>query len=106
MDEGARDRPHSRQAGTQGMNAGIDTKESSMNTKEIIDRIFKDPATKYELTEFENLGKAIHDILAIYPKTAAKGRDAVKTKYYLKSFIPLSSGNQEVQVYVEPGSVN
>lgn len=102
MDEGARDR----QRGTQGMNAGIDTKESSMNTKEIIDRIFKDPATKYELTEFENLGKAIHDILAIYPKTAATGRDAGKTKYYLKSFIPFSSGNEEVQVYVEDGKAN
>ncbi|MDF1581543.1 MAG: N-6 DNA methylase [Desulfuromonadales bacterium] len=88
------------------MNAGIDTKESSMNTKEIIDRIFKDPATKYELTEFENLGKAIHDILAIYPKTAATGRDAGKTKYYLKSFIPFSSGNEEVQVYVEDGKAN
>lgn len=88
------------------MNAGIDTKESSMTTKEIIDRIFKDPATKYELTEFENLGKAIHDILAIYPKTAATGRDAGKTKYYLKSFIPFSSGNEEVQVYVEDGKAN
>ncbi|WP_199263767.1 N-6 DNA methylase [Desulfobulbus oligotrophicus] len=102
MDEGARDR----QRGTQGMNAGIDTKESSMNTKDIIDHIFRDPATKYELTEFENLGKAIHDILAIYPKTAATGRDAGKTKYYLKSFIPFSSGNEEVQVYVENGKAN
>lgn len=106
MDEGARDRPGSRQGGNEGMNAGIDTKEPSMNTKEIIDRIFKDPATKYELTEFENLGKSIHDILAIYPKTAATGRDAGKTKYYLKSFIPFSSGNEEVQVYVEGGKAN
>ena len=77
-----------------------------MNTKEIIDRIFKDPTTKYELTEFENLGKPIHDILSIYPKTAATGRDAGKTKYYLKSFIPFSSGNEEVQVYVEGGKAN
>ena len=91
------------------MNAGIDTKESPLNiesllnTKEIIDRLFKDPATKYELTQFENLGKTIHDILTIYPKTAATGRDTGKTKYYLKSFIPFSSGNNEVQVYVEDG---
>lgn len=77
-----------------------------MTTKEIIDCIFKDPSTKYELTEFENLGKPIHDILAIYPKTAATGRDAGKTKYYLKSFIPFSSGNEEVQVYVEDGKAN
>ena len=88
------------------MNAGIDTKESSMNTKEIIDRIFKDPATKYELTEFENLGKAIHDILTIYPKTAVTGRGVGKTRYYLKSIVPFSSGNEEVQVYAEDGKAN
>lgn len=74
-----------------------------MTTKEIIDRIFKDPSTKYELTEFENLGKPIHEILSIFPKTAATGRDAGKTKYYLKSCIPFFSGNEEVQVYVEGG---
>lgn len=77
--------------------------ESSMNTKEIIDQIFKDPGTKYELTEFEVLGKPLHEILSIYPKNAATGRDAGKTKYYLKSFIPFSSGNEEVQVFVEGG---
>ncbi len=85
------------------MNAAGDSKESIMNTKEIIDRIFKDPTTKYELSEFENLGKPIHNILSIYPKTGTTGRDAGKTKYYLKSFIPFSSGNDEVQVYVEDG---
>ncbi|MEA1924091.1 MAG: N-6 DNA methylase [Pseudomonadota bacterium] len=88
------------------MNTEIDTRESSMNTKEIIDRIFKDPTTKYELTEFENLGKPIHEILSIYPKTATTGRDAGKTKYYLKSFIPFSSGNEEVQVFVEDGKTS
>ena len=76
---------------------------TSKLTKEIIDRIFKEPGIKYELTEFENLGKPIHEILTIYPKTAETGRDAGKTKYYLKSFIPFSSGNEEVQVYVEGG---
>lgn len=30
-----------------------------MSDKEIIDRIFKDPNTKYELIEFENLGRSI-----------------------------------------------
>jgi type I restriction enzyme M protein len=67
-----------------------------MDTKEILDRIFKDPATRYELTEFENLGKPIHEILSINPKTATTGREAGKTKYYLKSFIPFSSGNEDV----------
>lgn len=53
-----------------------------MNTKELIDRIFKEPGVKFELTEFENLGKSIHDIIAIYPKAATTGKDAGKTKYY------------------------
>jgi len=77
-----------------------------MDTKEIIGCIFKDPATRYELTEFENLAKPIHDILAIYPKAAATGREAGKTRYYLKSFIPFSTGNEEVQVYVEDGKTS
>lgn len=74
-----------------------------MNTKELIDRIFKEPGIKFELTEFENLGKPIHDILSIYPKTTTTGKDAGKTRYCLKSFIPFSTGNDEVQVYVEGG---
>jgi type I restriction enzyme M protein len=74
-----------------------------VNTKEVIDRIFKEPGIKFELTEFENLGKPVHEILTIYPKTATTGKDAGKTKYFLKSFIPFSTGNEEVQVYVEGG---
>jgi type I restriction enzyme M protein len=74
-----------------------------MNTKEVIDKIFKEPGIKYELTEFESLGKPIHEIISIYPKTIESGRDAGKTKYFLKSLIPFSSGNEEVQVYAEGG---
>ena len=74
-----------------------------MNTKELIDRIFKEPGVKFELTEFENLGKPIHQIIDIYPKAVTTGKDAGKTKYFLKSFIPFSTGNEEVQVYVEGG---
>jgi type I restriction enzyme M protein len=74
-----------------------------MNTKELIDRIFKEPGVKFELTEFENLGKPIHEILTIYPKTASTGKDAGKVKFYLKSLIPFSTGNEEVQVYAEGG---
>ncbi|MES9759365.1 N-6 DNA methylase [Priestia megaterium] len=77
-----------------------------MNTKEILDRIFKDPKTKYELTEFDNLGTAFHNILNIYPKVLTSGRDAGKTKYYLKSFVPFSSGKEEVQVFDEDGKSN
>jgi len=72
-------------------------------TKELIDRIFKEPGIKYELTEFETLGKPVHKILSIYPKTVETGRDAGKTKYFLKSFVPFSSGKEEVQVHVEGG---
>lgn len=77
-----------------------------MKTKEILDRIFKDPKTKYELTEFEGLGKAIHELIEIYPKTVESGRDAGKTKYHMKSIVPFSSGKEEVQVYVEDGKSN
>jgi type I restriction enzyme M protein len=74
-----------------------------LTTKELIDRIFKEPGIKFELTEFGNLDKPIHDILSIYPKTATTGKDAGKTKYYLKSIIPFSTGNEEVQVYADGG---
>lgn len=77
-----------------------------MNTKEVIDQIFKDPTTKYELVEFENLGNPIDEILSIYPRTITTGRDSGKIKYYLKSLIPFSSGNEEVQVFVEGGKAN
>lgn len=74
-----------------------------MNSKELVDRIFREPGVKFELTEFENLGKPIHEIISLYPKVATTGKDAGKTKYYVKSFVPFSSGNEEVQVYVEGG---
>ena len=74
-----------------------------MNTKEVLDRIFKDPKTKYELTEFEDLGKSVHEIIEIYPKTVESGREAGKVKYYIKSFVPFSSGKNEAQVFVEGG---
>lgn len=77
-----------------------------MNTKEILDRIFKDPNTKYELTEFEEIGKKFHEILNIYPKTLVSGRDAGKTKYFMKSFVPFSSGKEEIQVFDETGKSN
>ena len=77
-----------------------------MKTKEIIERIFKDPATQYELTEFEALGKPIHEIINIYPKVIESGREAGKTKYFMKSFVPFSSGKEEVQVSSEDGKSN
>lgn len=72
-------------------------------TGDIIDRIFKEPGIKYELTEFESLGKPIHEILSISPKTVETGRDTGKTQYYLKSIVPFSSGKAVVQVYADGG---
>lgn len=77
-----------------------------MTTKEVIDVIFKDPNTQYQLSEFDNLGKPIEQILNIYPKTITYGRDAGKVKYYLKSFVPFMSGTEELQVYAEGGKSN
>ena len=77
-----------------------------MTTKEVIDKIFREPGVRFELTEFENLGKPIHEILSIYPKTSTTGKDAGKTKYYLKSFITFSTGNEEVQVYADGGKTS
>jgi type I restriction enzyme M protein len=74
-----------------------------MNTQEVLDKIFKDPKTKYELTEFENLGKPVHEILTIEPKTITSGRETGKIKYFAKSFVPFPSGKEEAQVYVEDG---
>jgi type I restriction enzyme M protein len=76
---------------------------TTSKNREIIDRIFKEPGIKYELTEFETLGKPIHEILDIYDKTVETGREAGKIKFFLKSQVPFSSGREEVQVYVEGG---
>jgi len=77
-----------------------------MNTKEVLDKIFKDPKTLYELTEFDVLGKPLHEIVNIYPKAVDSGRDAGKIKYYMKSFVPFSSGKEEIQVFDESGKSN
>lgn len=77
-----------------------------MNTRDILDKIFKDPKTSYELSEFDNLGKPISEIINIYPKISENGRDAGKTKYFMKSFVKFSSGKDEVQVFDENGKSN
>lgn len=74
-----------------------------METKDILEHIFKDPKTQYELTEFEHLGKPIHQIISIYPKVITFGKEAGKTKYFLKSFVTFPSGKGEAQVYSEDG---
>ena len=76
------------------------------DTREIINRIFREPGVAYDLIDFEDLDRPIHEVLEIYPKALTAGRDAGKTKFYLKSLIPFSSGNVEVQVYAEGGKAN
>lgn len=45
-----------------------------MDTRELIDLIFKAPGVKYELTEFENLGRPIHEILGVSERTVTTRR--------------------------------
>lgn len=78
----------------------------SLSTKEVLDLIFKDPKTKYQLTEFENLGRQLHEILNIYSKVITSGRDTGQTKYFLKSFVPFYSETEEIQVYDPVGKSN
>lgn len=73
-----------------------------MTTQQVIDKIFKDPAVKYELSEFEGLGISIHDMINIYSKNGT-GKQTGKKIYYLKPLAPLHSEKEEIQVYVEGG---
>lgn len=73
-----------------------------MTTQQVIDKIFKDPAVKYELSEFEGLGTPIHDMINIYSKNGT-GKQTGKKLYYLKPLAPLHSEKEEIQVYVEGG---
>ena len=63
------------------------SEQVTMQTKDVIDRIFKEPGIQYELTEFETLGKPIHEIIRIYPKVVTTGKEAGKTKYFLKIYM-------------------
>ena len=76
-----------------------------MNTQQVIDKIFKDPTVKYELTEFEGLGKPIQDMLDIYAKDGT-GKQTGKKLYFIKPLAKLHSDKTEIQVYVEDGKSN
>lgn len=73
-----------------------------MEAQEVIDKIFKDPAVKYELSEFEGLGKPIHEMLDIIEKNGT-GKQTGKKIYYLKTLAPMHSEKEEIQIYVEGG---
>jgi type I restriction enzyme M protein len=76
-----------------------------MNTQQVIDKIFKDPTVKYDLTEFEGLGKPIHEMVNIIAKDGT-GKQTGKKIYYIKPLAPMYSGKTELQVYVEDGKSN
>lgn len=73
-----------------------------MNTQQVIDKIFKDPAVKYELSEFEGLGTPIHEMINIYSKNGT-GKQTGKKLYFLKPLASLHSEKEEIQVYAEDG---
>jgi len=73
-----------------------------MTHSEVIDKIFKDPAVKYELSEFEGLGKSIHEMLDIVVKNGT-GKQTGKKIYYLKPLAPMHSEKEEIQIFVEDG---
>jgi type I restriction enzyme M protein len=76
-----------------------------MNTHQVIDKIFKDPTIKYDLTEFEGLGKPIHEMLDIYSKDGT-GKQTGKKLYFIKPLAKLHSDKTEIQVFVEDGKSN
>ncbi|RIA09368.1 type I restriction enzyme M protein [Flavobacteriaceae bacterium MAR_2010_72] len=73
-----------------------------MTTHEVIDKIFKDPTVKYDLSEFEGLGIPIDKMIKIYSKEGT-GKQTGKTLYYLKPLAPTYTDKEEYQVYVEGG---
>lgn len=73
-----------------------------MNTQQVIDKIFKDPAVRYDLSEFEGLGKPIHEMITIFSKNGT-GKLTGKKIYYFKPLAPFYSEKEEIQVYVEDG---
>ncbi len=73
-----------------------------MTHSEVIDKIFKDPGVKYELSEFEGLGKPIHEMLDIVVKNGT-GKQTGKKIYFLKTLAPLHSDKEEIQIYMEDG---
>ncbi|WP_321471406.1 N-6 DNA methylase [uncultured Paludibaculum sp.] len=74
-----------------------DTLPTNLTTAQVIDLIFRDPAAKYGLEEFRDLGKKPEDVLTIYPKTVESGRAKGEVRYYLKCLQRCG----DIQVYSE-----
>jgi len=76
-----------------------------MTTQEIIDKIFRDQSVKYDLTEFEGLGKHVHDMLNVFSKEGT-GRLTGKKIYFIKPLAAFHSAKEEIQIYSEDGKSN
>lgn len=76
-----------------------------MTSQEVIDAIFNDPSVKYELTEFQGLGKTIPEMLNIYSRPGT-GKQTGKDVYYIKPLCEFHSEKKEFQIYVEGGKSN
>lgn len=76
-----------------------------MTNQEVIDAIFNDPTVKYELTEFQGLGKTIPEMLDIYSRPGT-GKQTGKDVYYIKPLCKFHSEKEEFQIYVEGGKSN
>lgn len=71
-----------------------------MNTQQVLDKIFKDPNVKYELSEFEGMGKPIHEMIQVIKKSGT-GKQTGKDLFYIKPLAPLHSGKEEILIYAE-----
>lgn len=76
-----------------------------MTPKELLDKIFRDPAIKFELTEFEVSNIDYNKALTLIEKPGI-GKQTGKTVYYLKTLAPFYSTKEEVQIFVEDGKSN
>lgn len=76
-----------------------------MTNKELIDRIFRDPTIKYELSEFESPYIDYDKALTIISRPGT-GKSTGKTIYYLKTLAAFHSDKEEVQIYVDDGKSN
>lgn len=76
-----------------------------MTINELLDKIFKDPATKYELAEFDSPPTNYATALQLITKPGT-GKQTGKNIYYLKTLAPFHSDKEEVQVYVDEGKAN
>lgn len=73
-----------------------------MTNQEVIDLIFNDPKVKYELTEFQGLGKSIPEMLNIECRQGT-GKQTGKNVFYIKPLCKFHSEKEEFQIYVENG---